>query len=127
MYDLAHILLFYFSVPANDRFANSFLATVAWLVRGCYPVAAAIRYAVSVDVSVMRGVGSGAARLTRVDDFGDGAWRRVAGEALAGRAATGDLLAATTSPAFAVPNGFGISSVAVRSSTHSPSTTNRYS
>ena len=33
MYDLAHILLFYFSVPANDRFANSFLATAAWLVR----------------------------------------------------------------------------------------------
>ena len=33
MYDLAHILLFYFSVPADDMFANSFLATVAWLVR----------------------------------------------------------------------------------------------
>src|ERR1035437_4311965 len=27
------LFCFVFSVPANDRFANSFLATVAWLVR----------------------------------------------------------------------------------------------
>ena len=93
----------------------------------CYSKAARRKRAANVDVPAMRCVGSGAAELTRGVDFADGAGAgRVAGEALTGRAATGDLLA-TTSTAFAVPKTFGISSVAAGSSTHSPSTTKRYS